>query len=129
MDPAWEEKDEYETIPAAASRALGRFPEGLYIIWYPLLAVPKAPGPGPAELLPGLFNGRRCRAELYTGSRDTRSARSPRGMYGSGLVIYNPPWTLRGALEETLPFLSAVLGNPGGWRVDWTEGNAVQPQV
>jgi 23S rRNA (adenine2030-N6)-methyltransferase len=42
-------------------------------------------------------------------------------MYGSGLVIYNPPWTLRPALEETLPFLASILGCPGDWRLDWYE--------
>jgi 23S rRNA (adenine2030-N6)-methyltransferase len=42
-------------------------------------------------------------------------------MYGSGLVIYNPPWTLRRALEETLPFLASVLGGGGDWRLDWYE--------
>jgi 23S rRNA A2030 N6-methylase RlmJ len=40
-------------------------------------------------------------------------------MYGSGLVIYNPPWTLRPALEEALPFLSSILG--GRRRFDWYE--------
>jgi 23S rRNA A2030 N6-methylase RlmJ len=38
-------------------------------------------------------------------------------MYGSGLVVYNPPWTLRPALEEALPFLASVLG--GCRRFDW----------
>jgi 23S rRNA (adenine2030-N6)-methyltransferase len=122
IDPPWEEKDEYRSIPMAAAGALKRFPEGIYIIWYPLLARPKNPSPpglGLSETLLGNYDGRRCRAELYTASRKQPAENSPRGMYGSGLVIYNPPWTLRPALEETLPFLASVLGSPGDFRLDW----------
>jgi 23S rRNA (adenine2030-N6)-methyltransferase len=125
IDPSWEEKAEYASIPLAAAEALRRFPEGIYIIWYPLLArVKKIPGPvGPdiSETLLMSWPGRRCRAELYTASQERLPENSPRGMYGSGLVIYNPPWTLRPALEEALPFLASVLGSPGDWRLDWYE--------
>jgi 23S rRNA (adenine2030-N6)-methyltransferase len=124
IDPAWEEKDEYVSIPLAAAEALRRFPEGVYIIWYPLLALPRIPpkaGPGISETLLMSWAGTRCRAELYTVSRTRPPENSPRGMYGSGLVIYNPPWTLRPALEEALPFLASVLGSPGDWRLDWYE--------
>jgi 23S rRNA (adenine2030-N6)-methyltransferase len=40
-------------------------------------------------------------------------------MYGSGLYILNPPWTLKPALEETLPFLAGVLGKSEdrGWEI------------
>jgi 23S rRNA (adenine2030-N6)-methyltransferase len=124
IDPPWEEKDEYGSIPLAAAGALKRFPEGIYIIWYPLLASPKSQSKAGLDIsgaLLGNYTGRRCRAELYTASRDRLPANSPRGMYGSGLVICNPPWTLRPALEETLPFLASVLGSPGAWRLDWYE--------
>jgi 23S rRNA (adenine2030-N6)-methyltransferase len=125
IDPSWEEKDEYASVPLAAAEALRRFPEGVYIIWYPLLArakkIPGPSGPDISETLLMSWPGRRCRAELYTASRTRLPENSPRGMYGSGLVIYNPPWTLRPALEETLPFLSPILGSPGDWRLDWYE--------
>jgi 23S rRNA (adenine2030-N6)-methyltransferase len=124
IDPSWEEKAEYDSIPLAAAGALKRFPEGVYIIWYPLLASPKDPSKAGLDIsgtLLGSYAGRRCRVELYTASRERPPENSPRGMYGSGLVIYNPPWTLRLALEETLPFLASVLGSPGDWRLDWHE--------
>ncbi|MDR2103770.1 MAG: 23S rRNA (adenine(2030)-N(6))-methyltransferase RlmJ, partial [Treponema sp.] len=47
---------------------------------------------------------------------------SPRGMYGSGMVIYNPPWTLRAALETSLPIFGSVLGaGPRSWLLQWEE--------
>jgi 23S rRNA (adenine2030-N6)-methyltransferase len=123
IDPSWEEKDEYASIPLAAAGAVRRFPEGVYIIWYPLLASHKNPSKAGLDIsgaLLGNHAGRRCRAELYTAALDRLPENSPRGMYGSGLVIYNPPWTLRPALEEALPFLASVLGG-GDWRLDWHE--------
>jgi 23S rRNA (adenine2030-N6)-methyltransferase len=41
-------------------------------------------------------------------------------MYGSGLVIFNPPWTLKTALEESLDDLTALLsGGRGDWYLEW----------
>ena len=119
IDPSWEEQIEYESIPRVVQSALKRFPEGTFIVWYPLLALSKekAAGLPPLpETLFGLSGGNRCRAELCT---DT-AANSPRRMYGCGLVVFNPPWTLRAALEETLPYLAKVLGGTeGSWRLEW----------
>ena len=115
IDPSWEEQSEYESIPRAIQSALKRFPEGTFIIWYPLLALPKEKTAAPLpDTLFALSDSKRCRAELCTGTAES----SPRGMYGSGLVVFNPPWTLRAALEETLPYLAGVLGQ-GEWRLEW----------
>ena len=135
VDPPWEKTTEYETIPAGLAGALRRFPQGTYLIWYPLLAMPKgtlkdSPGAVTSETLPevllGLYDKDRCRLELRTAPGESPAVnlqagvrRSPRGMYGSGIIIFNPPWTLRAALEETLPFLAAVLGRAGEWSLEW----------
>jgi len=123
IDPSWEEQRELNSIAQAVQEGLGRFPGGTFIIWYPLLALAKEKAvSAPADTLYALMDGKRCRAELYTNTPGTGAVveNSPRGMYGSGLVIHNPPWVLRSALEETLPFLAKVLGGVnGGWRLDW----------
>ena len=125
IDPSWEDQDEYESIPRAVQSSLRRFPEGTFIIWYPLLVLPKdktAVPPSLPEILFGLSDGKRSctelRLELCTGT----PVNSPRGMYGSGLVIYNPPWTLKPAAEEALPFLAKVLGGEeGNWRLEYVD--------
>ena len=121
IDPSWEEKSEYESVPRSVREGLKRFPEGTFIIWYPLLTLPKVKNAASQrDLLFGLSNGKRCRVELY----DTAASHSgsPRGMYGSGLVIYNPPWTLFSSLEEVLPGIALSLFNDErGWRLDWEE--------
>jgi 23S rRNA (adenine2030-N6)-methyltransferase len=110
IDPPYEVKDDYTRLPETIAAALKRFPSGVYIIWYPLLREqPAGAGDLPARLM-DLYQGNRCRAELYTSAPDAAPGNSPRKMYGSGLVIYNPPWTLKAALEETLPVLGALIG-------------------
>ena len=122
VDPAYEEKTDYRKVPETLREALRRFPGGAYIIWYPLLARYGPSEQFPEELL-ALSTGNRCGAEFYTAPRTRPPDNSPRGMYGSGLVIFNPPWTLRGALEELLPVLAARLGTgKADWKLRWKPG-------
>jgi 23S rRNA (adenine2030-N6)-methyltransferase len=125
IDPPYELKSDYTTVPEKLAEALRRFSTGLYITWYPLLgrrsgdgAATGSGGEGAAlrETLLGLYNGNRCAVELRTAAADNGAKR----MYGSGLVLYNPPWTLRAALEESLPVLAAILGGEqGSWELRW----------
>ncbi|HZW24011.1 MAG TPA: 23S rRNA (adenine(2030)-N(6))-methyltransferase RlmJ [Gallionella sp.] len=34
-------------------------------------------------------------------------------MYGSGMFVLNPPWTLHGVLQEVMPYLVRHLGQDG----------------
>jgi 23S rRNA (adenine2030-N6)-methyltransferase len=128
IDPPYEVKEDYTLLPQALCDALERFPTGIYIIWYPLLH--KDPRPASAgtvtfgetvsfqETLLNLYGGNRLGIEFYTAPKDP--ANSPRGMYGSGLVVFNPPWTLKAALEESLPFLGETMGiGSGGWKMHY----------
>jgi 23S rRNA (adenine2030-N6)-methyltransferase len=122
-DPSYEIKTDYAVLPERMGEAIRRFPTGLYIIWYPLLRT----GPGAAlrDTLLGLYPGNRCSAELRIALPKT----APEGggdsagrMYGSGLVVYNPPWTLRPVLEESMPVLASLLGGEtGSWDIWWEE--------
>jgi len=116
IDPSYEVKDDYRSIPVAVSAALKRFPGGGYLIWYPLL------GREDAQTLPerllSLYGGTRCRVEL----RIAAPADQDRGLYGSGLVLFNPPWTLQAELTEALPWLARRLGTAeAGWTLNWEE--------
>ncbi|MDR2053469.1 MAG: 23S rRNA (adenine(2030)-N(6))-methyltransferase RlmJ [Treponema sp.] len=117
IDPSYELREDYEAVRDALRGALRRFAAGLYIIWYPLLAgtdKPEKPGHEFAEDLLALYPGNRCLVELRTGPIPKR------GMYGSGLAIYNPPWTLKTALEENMGGLTALLsGGRGDWALKW----------
>jgi 23S rRNA (adenine2030-N6)-methyltransferase len=120
IDPSYELREDYEAVQNALRGALRRFASGLYIIWYPLLAgtdKPEKPGREYAAGLLSLYPGNRCLVELRTGPVPER------GMYGSGLVIFNPPWTLKPALEESMDGLAALLSaGHGDWYLEWKPG-------
>jgi 23S rRNA (adenine2030-N6)-methyltransferase len=118
IDPSYEMKGDYAAVPEKLAEALRRFPTGLYITWYPLLGQGAGECVTLRETLFGLYGGNRCAAELRTDIPHN----GPKRMYGSGLVIYNPPWTLRKALEEILPVLASLLGGArAAWDL-WWEG-------
>jgi 23S rRNA (adenine2030-N6)-methyltransferase len=119
VDPPYEVKDDYARLPQIIAGALRRFSGGVYLVWYPLLRnPPPAAGDLPGRLM-DLYRGSRCRIELYTANSSASLSRSPRGMFGSGLLVYNPPWTLAAALEESLPILGAAIGaGANNWKIE-----------
>jgi 23S rRNA (adenine2030-N6)-methyltransferase len=103
IDPPYEDKQDYLYVVDAIKDSLKRFPTGTYIVWYPLLQRPE-----PAEMLDELLA-----LNVPDWLHVTLSVESPSeegfGMYGSGLFIINPPWTLPKTLAETMPVLTALL--------------------
>jgi 23S rRNA (adenine2030-N6)-methyltransferase len=103
IDPPYEDKQDYLYVVEAIKDSLKRFPTGSYIIWYPLLQRRE-----PAEMLDALFA-----LNVPDWLHVTLSVEAPSeegfGMYGSGLFIINPPWTLPKTLAETMPVLTELL--------------------
>ncbi|HQR60216.1 MAG TPA: 23S rRNA (adenine(2030)-N(6))-methyltransferase RlmJ [Methylophilaceae bacterium] len=104
IDPPYEEKQDYARVIDALKDSLQRFATGTYILWYPLLQRPE----------PRLLEERLKKLELANWLHVTLTIQSPSpegfGMYGSGLFIINPPWTLPRQLEEAMPYLARILG-------------------
>lgn len=105
IDPSYECKEDYEMLPLALSQALKRFPSGVYICWFPLL--PQRDITAYSTTLYSLYQKSTalCTLQVKAAPNDKH------GMYGSGLCIYNPPWTLKAMLEECLPYLVQHLGD------------------
>ena len=115
IDPSYEDKTDYGKVVASLRDVVQRFATGTYVLWYPILARREA-----VELADRLV-----KLDLPSWLHVTLSTQPPAtdglGMTGSGLFIVNPPWTLPQTLEETLPWLSDTLGEPGnaGFTLDW----------
>jgi len=104
IDPPYEVKDDYRRVATALGDSLTRFPNGVYLAWYPLLNQPGARTlPGTLEKL----SERWLRVEL--------GAKKPavRGMFGSGIFVLNPPWRLQAQLESCRAALERLLCEPG----------------
>lgn len=114
IDPAFELKDERDRLLKALLLAYQRWPTGIYAVWFPLLDRDDTDAfyrrmreGGIAKIL---------LAELCVGAET-----SALGMFGTGMVVINPPWQLDTELEVLLPHLWEVLAEhgQGGWRLRW----------
>ena len=85
IDPAYEVKTEYRTVPAAVAKAHARWRGGVYFIWYPLLSEMRH-----EILLEALEDA--GFAELVVSEWHRRAPDSGRGLYGSGVAVVNPPF-------------------------------------
>jgi 23S rRNA (adenine2030-N6)-methyltransferase len=111
IDPPYEEAGELERGAKALSAPLKRFAHGVYLWWRPMKSE-SALNAADAEV-------------LARGARDTLrvdlwiDTPKPQGrLTGSSLLLINPPFGLREALQEVLPALASRLaaGN-AGWRL------------
>jgi 23S rRNA (adenine2030-N6)-methyltransferase len=104
IDPSYEQKQDYTRVIDALTDGLQRFATGTYILWYPLLQRPE----------PKRLQEKLAKLGLKSWLSTTLTVQAPAlggyGMQGSGLFIVNPPWTLPGILQETLPYLARTLG-------------------
>lgn len=102
MDPSYEDKRDYKRTLVAVQEGVRRFATGTFAVWYPLVQ----------------------RREVQTMVRALKQVPTPWlnvsltvqkpsndgfGLYGSGMFILNPPWTLHAALASTLPWLRNTL--------------------
>lgn len=103
IDPSYELPADYAAVLDAIRDSLARFPSGVYAIWYPMLSSRHA------QALPGRF--RQAGASRWLDVRMTVRGRTaaPHGLYGSGVFVVNPPYTLPSVLQKVLPSLVALL--------------------
>lgn len=120
IDPPYESQlAEYDDAFAALRDAQARFPQGVYVLWYPvkmrrsLQSMYRRAAALPAKSV--------LAAELFVRRDD-----SPLRMNGSGMLVLNAPWRLDERLRALLPALARALGEDAGagWRVEWLRESA-----
>lgn len=118
VDPPFEVEGEYDRLAGGLEKAWRRFPGGVYCLWYPLKK--GAPVAAFHQALKESGIPKILCAEL-----SVKSDREP-GLAGSGLVVVNPPYTLKGELDMLLPFLRARLAQDrfASARAFWIAGEA-----
>jgi len=92
IDPSYEVKSEYVQVAKFIDKAYQRWSNGCFAIWYPLLKAGNH-----REMLRKIkLSGIRkvLQAEFYV-----KSAADER-MYGSGMLLINPPWHLEQQLQQ-----------------------------
>ena len=117
VDPPFEEQGEFARLADGLAKAHGRWPGGIYALWYPIkdrAAVAafrlELASAGIPKMLDIVF--------------EIGPAPSVPALYGSGMVVVNPPFTLEDELQVMLPALLEILAveKPGRWALDQLTG-------
>ncbi len=106
IDPSYETADEHVRVLDALAKAHQRFSTGVFAVWYPIIErrwVQRFERAARALAVASLA--------LYELSIAPPAAN--RGLMGSGMLVVNPPWTLRDEMESALPWLARKLGRDG----------------
>jgi 23S rRNA (adenine2030-N6)-methyltransferase len=121
VDPPFERDDEYRRLADSFADAHRKWPTGIYALWYPIKG--RSEPDALAKRLRRLELQKMLRAELIVSP-----LRDPTRLNGSGLILVNPPWTLKRELKILLPALASILGseNHGRFTLDWLSAEAVR---
>lgn len=104
LDPSYEIKSDYKEIPKILQKAYKRFATGTFCLWYPIID---------RRLHEQLTRGLSTIGAEKTLQLDFYLSRSPMpGMYGCGLWLCNPPYTLAEELKSGMDYLRTLF-NPG----------------
>ncbi len=116
VDPPFEEAGEFDRLVAGLVKAHKRWPGGTYALWYPIKE-PREVNSFITELK-ATGVGKMLRVELTV---DTPTV--PPRLYGTGMIVVNPPFVLEEELRVLLPALGKVLADgTGGHRLEWLRG-------
>ncbi|MCM2292082.1 23S rRNA (adenine(2030)-N(6))-methyltransferase RlmJ [Allorhizobium sp. BGMRC 0089] len=117
VDPPFELEGEYERLADGLAKAHRRFSTGVYCLWYPIKK--GAPIAAFHEALQESGITKMLCAEL-----SVKSDRDTTGLSGTGLIIVNPPFTLKEELHALLPELKRVLAQDrfASQRCFWLRG-------
>lgn len=111
IDPSYEVKSEYGQVVTSLAAAVKRWSNGVYAVWYPLLASAQTDAFMAQFRATGLR--KLLRAEITVRGEGI-------GMYGSGMLVLNPPWHLDSQLQELLPWVVERLAPGAGQSVvEW----------
>lgn len=111
IDPPYEAPDELALSAAMIGKALKRFGHGAYLWWRPMKSE-SALAAADAELH-ALGAKEMLRADLWVAAPALEGR-----LVGSSVLLINPPFGLREALAEALPFLAeALTKGQSGWRL------------
>ena len=114
IDPPFEDKREFDSLLHGFAKSYAKWPTGCYVLWYPLKN--KDQTDAFALAMQDMALPRLLCVELAV-----RGFGGGGPLYGSGLMIVNPPFVLGAQMRTLLPALERVLAQGRGhfWRCDW----------
>ena len=112
IDPSYEIKSEYAQMADVLAATAQKVRHAIVAIWYPLL--PEGRHQALLERVVDYDIRKVWRSELVF-----RDPAAGRGMYGSGLLMLNPPWQLDSILDDAFGIIAACYGEQASHRSGW----------
>lgn len=109
IDPSYEIKTDYRQTVETLARAWRRFETGVFALWYPVIERRRID-----RMERELARSGVRRIELFELGIAPDAA--GHGMTACGMIVVNPPWTLRDEMAAALPYLAGTLGQEGQGR-------------
>ncbi|RUR30099.1 23S rRNA (adenine(2030)-N(6))-methyltransferase RlmJ [Vreelandella andesensis] len=116
IDPSYERKVEYQEVVDAVSYSHAKARHAVLLVWYPLL-----PAGNHHTLLDGLRESGIRKIWCSELQRFIPNENS-HGMYGSGMLVINPPWGLDERLAAAMANFTPLLGSESRYRSEWLVG-------
>lgn len=107
IDPSYEVKMEYQLIAEAVNRLYQKFANGIFLIWYPLLHNMNYH----LQLIDILKNGpaQKLYCFEWTPFKVASNNSAAKGIYGSGVLLINPPWGVDELVNSTFEHLKNTV--------------------
>lgn len=117
IDPPFEADDDFARLASSLTAAHRKWATGIFALWYPIKG--SSQPDALAKRLRRLGLAKVLRGELLVASLSDQSR-----LNGAGMILVNPPWTLKTELSVLLPALAGILGRAGKgrFRLDWLAG-------
>lgn len=106
IDPSYELKEDYVTLPERVAQALARMPDAIILIWYPLLVADRH------RLLLDAMR-RMIDAPVLQNEITVADKEKTRGIYATGMLCVNPPETYAESAGKIAAWLAQAIGNKG----------------
>lgn len=107
IDPSYEMKTDYSDVVETVIKAHKKFNSGTYAIWYPVVDRKRIDFMLRKLKQSGIKNIQQYELGL---AADTLES----GMTSAGMIVINPPWTLKAKLDKVLPKLVKQLDRGDG---------------
>ena len=117
IDPPYEKASEYLDVVKGIQSVFKRWQQAQIVVWYPLLSERAGAKHGASESMCDKLAelGTPCfKAEICV-SQNTTDA----GMYGSGVLVLNPPWQLDQQLSDVLKEITPLMGESASSSLQW----------
>lgn len=105
IDPSYEVKEDYKRVPALIKELYRKFSVGVYVIWYPIV------NEFSGKLVKEFKNAGIPDIQRFELSRSGNPEKS--GMNSTGMLVINPPWTLKEEVEELFSVFAPLLSDIG----------------